>query len=73
MFNLIKGQSKWINFAFSEDNREATHFSFEFISNSLQDILNFSFSLLDGKGNLIIFPAGEQKVPFLRFTIQVVS
>ena len=69
MFDIIKRQSKWINAVFSEDNREATHFSFDFISNSLQDILNFSFSMLDGKGNLITFPTSELKVPILSFTI----
>ena len=72
MFDLIKRQSKWINAVFSEDNRDAAHFSFDFISNSLQDILNFSFSMLDGKRNLITFPTSEQKVPILSFTIQVI-
>ena len=69
MFDIIKRQSKWIKAVFSEDNREATHFSFDFISNSLQDILNFSFPMLDGKGNLITFPTSELKVPILSFTI----
>ena len=57
---------------FSEDNREATHCSFDFISNSFQDILNFPFSMLDGKENLITFSTSEQKVLILGFTIQAI-
>ena len=57
---------------FSESNREAKHFNFEIVSNSLHDILSFSYSMLDIKGNLLTFPADEEKVTVLNFTIQVI-
>ena len=71
-FDLIKSSSKWLNIIFSESNREAKHFNFEIVSNSLHDILSFSYSMLDIKGNLLTFPADEEKVTVLNFTIQVI-
>ena len=56
-FDLIKKSSTWLNIIFRESNREAKHFSFKIIWNSLQDILSFSYSMLDGKGNLLTFLA----------------
>ena len=61
-FDLIKNSSSWLNIIFKKSNREAKHFSFEVVSNSLQDILNFSCSVLDSKGNRLTFPADEGKV-----------
>ena len=55
-----------------ESNREAKHYSFEVVSNSLQDILSFSCSVLNSKANLLTFPADENKVPVSNFTIQVI-
>ena len=54
-FDLIKKSSTWLNIIFRESNREAKQFSFKIIWNSLQDILSFSYSMLDGKGNLLTF------------------
>ena len=61
-FDLIKNSSSWLNIIFKKSNREAKHFSFEVVSNSLQDILNFSCSMLDSKGNRLTFAADEGKV-----------
>ena len=44
-FDLIKNSSKWLNIIFKESNREAKNFSFEVVSNSLQDILSFFYSV----------------------------
>ena len=54
-FDLIKKSSTWLNIIFRESNREAKQFSFKIIWNSLQDILSFSYSMLDGKANLLTF------------------
>ena len=64
-FDLINNISKWLNILFNESNREANHFSFEVVSNSLHDILSFSYSML-------AFAEDENKVPVLNFTIQVI-
>ena len=71
-FDLVKNSSKWINIIFKESNREAKQFRFEVVSNSLQDILSFSYSMLDSKGNLLTFPTDEKKLPVLNFIIQVI-
>ena len=71
-FDLITNISKWLNILFNESNREAKHFSFEVVSNSLHNILSFSYSMLDSKGNLLTFAEDENKVPVLNFTIQVI-
>ena len=50
----LKGKSKWVNAVFNdfEDLTVAKHFAFAFITNSLQDIPSFEFSLLYDKANL---------------------
>ena len=70
-FDLIKNSSKWLNILFCI-KREAKHFSFEVISESLQDILSFSYFMLDSKGSLLALPAYENRVPVWRFTIQAI-
>ena len=48
-------------------------FPFAFNINKSLDILNFAFSLLDGKWDLIKFEATERKVPVLSFKIQIIK
>ena len=49
------------------------HFAFVFITTNLHDLLNVEYSLLDDVGQLIAFKEGEDKVPVLNFTIQVIK
>ena len=49
------------------------YFTFGFETKSPIDLLNFSFSLLDGKGQLINFASNEKKLPVTDFTIQVLK
>ena len=49
----------------------AKHFGFAFKTTNLNDLLNFELSLLDEEAKPIKFPATEQKIPALTFTIQV--
>lgn len=55
--DLIKGESKWINAVLinSEYPWLFDPFAFAFNTKNANDILHFSFSLLDGKGDLIKF------------------
>ena len=46
-------------------------FASGFITNSLYNILNFQYGLLDKEGTLIPFTKGESKVPVLNYTIQI--
>ena len=75
IYNLenIKSDSRWVNAVFDKGIQKSDHFTFSFIIAGVQDILNFSFLLLNNKANLISFPSNEQKVPVLNFKIQVIK
>ena len=51
----------------------AKHFGFAFKTTNLNDLLNFELSLLDDEAKPIKFPATEQKIPALTFTIQAIK
>ena len=66
----IKGVSNWINVNLTDSNHplNAHHFAFEFETKSSNDLLHFSFSLLNEKGELIQFISGEKKITFAELT-----
>lgn len=39
----IKGNSRWVNAIFDKDTQNSDHFVFSFITDSVSDILGFSF------------------------------
>ena len=49
------------------------HFAFAFETVNLSDLINFQLSLLDSKAKSIKFKSGEQKIPALTFSIQVIE
>ena len=49
----------------------AKHISLGFESKNLHSLLNFQYSLLNDKGELIKFRDGEKKVPSLNYSIQI--
>ena len=53
----VKGDSNWINAVFidSEYPSITDHFSFAFVTKNLSDLLDFTFQLIDSKGELITF------------------
>ena len=51
----------------------AKHFVFAFETTNLHNIQNFEYSLVDDEGKLIEFQTGEDKIPALNFTIQIVN
>ena len=48
-------------------------FAFGFVTTNAHNILNFEFRLLDDKGKLIELKNGEDKVPVIEFTIQIIE
>ena len=50
----------------------AKHFAFAFETADLPNLLNFEYSLITNKGKVLEFADGENKIPALNFTIQVV-
>ena len=51
----------------------ARHFAFGFETTDLHNLLNFEYSLLDEDDNLIEFKTGEDKIPAINFTIQILN
>ena len=65
----IKGQSIWIN-ATLEEQREINtnkHLCFLFTARTLNDLLNFSISLLDDNNKPITFENNEEKNKYFKF------
>ena len=50
----------------------AKNFPFGFETTDLHNLLNFEYSLLNDQGKLLEFKQGENKIPALNFTIEVV-
>ena len=50
----------------------AKHFAFGFETADLHNLLIFEYSLIDDQGKLLQFKQGEEKIPALTFTIQII-
>ena len=75
-WDIIKGQSKRSQAVFSDSEdigQESSHIAFAFITKNISDLLNFSVTLIDGSGQDIKFPSGEEKLPILNFKIQTIK
>ena len=70
----IKNQSYWTNIILTDSTYliAAKHFAFGFETTDLHNLLNFEYSLLYDQGKLLEFKQGEDKIPALNFTIQVI-
>ena len=71
----IKKVSHWTNAVLSDSKYPiaAKHFVFRFEPTDLHHLSNFEYSLLDNKAKLIEFKPGEDKIPALDFTIQIIT
>ena len=71
----IKKGSHWINVKLTDIRIPiaAKHFAFGFETHDFNNLLNFKYSLLNDKGELIKFKDGETKVPSLNFSIQILK
>ena len=63
-WNEIKKSSQWVkvNFHTQDDNRDAKHFSYNFITRNTGDVLNFMLKLIDDENKEIKFE--EKKINF---------
>lgn len=73
--DLIKGKSKWLTALLidSEHLSFTDHFVFAFKIKNTYDLLNFTFTLLDGKGYPVKYKSIERKAPVLGFKIQIIK
>ena len=51
----------------------ARHFAFGLETADLHNHLNFEYLLLDKEGKLIEFKTGDDKIPAINFTIQIIN
>ena len=73
-WNKIKKESHWTNVILTDSVFPITakHFAFGFETTDLHNLLNFEHSLIKEQGKLLEFKQGEDKMPALNFTIQVI-
>ena len=73
-WNKIKKESHWTNVILTDSvfPIAAKHFAFGFETTDLHNLLNFEHSLINDQGKLLEFKQGEDKIPALNFTIQVI-
>ena len=70
----IKNTSYWTNVVLTDSAfpTEANHFAFAFETTDLNSLLNFEFSLITHKGELLKFADGEDKIPAINFTMEII-
>ena len=73
-WDKIKNISHWTNIVLTDSAfpTVAKYFAFAFETTDLNSLLNFEFSLITDKGELLKFADGEDKIPAITFTIQIV-
>ena len=73
-WNKIKQESHWTTVILIDSifPIAAKHCAFGFETTDLHNLLNFEYSFIDEKGDLLQFKQGEEKIPALNFTIQIV-
>ena len=71
----IKKGSHWVNVKLTDIAIPIAvkHFAFGFETHDFNNLLNFKYSLLNDKGQLIKFKDGETKVPSLNFSMQILK
>ena len=71
----IKNKLYWTNVILTDTAFPIVvkHFAFAFETRGLHNLLNFEYSLLNDKGQLLKFADGEDKIPALNFSIQIVN
>ena len=73
-WDKIKNKLHWLNVKLTDSliPIAAKHFGFAFETQDFNNLLNFGYSLLKNKGELLKFADGKTKIPALNFSIQVV-
>ena len=71
-WNEIKITSQWVNINFQVqcNNRDAEHFSYNFITKNTRDMLNFSLKLTEDENKEIKFEDKKKKFPIVNFFVK---
>ena len=73
-WDKMKNESHWTNVVLTDSAYPLAvkHFAFAVETADLYNLLNFKYSLIINKGELLKFANAEDKIPALNFTIQVI-
>ena len=73
-WDKVKNESYWTNVLLTDSAFPiaAKHFAFGFETTDLHNLLNCEYSLINDQAELLKFQQGDDKIPALTFTIQVV-
>ena len=73
-WDKLKAESHWVVAILTDSSLPiaAKHFFFAFETTDLNSLLNFEYSLLNDKGELLQFANEEDKVLALKFIIQII-
>ena len=74
-WNKIKKSSQWVNVNFQAqgDNRDAKHFSYNFITKTTGDVLNSMLKLIDDENTKVKFEDKEKKFPIANFLLEFLA
>ena len=74
-WDKMKKELHWTNEILTDSTYPiaAKHFAFGFETTDLHNLLNFEYSLINDQGKLLEFKQGEDKIPALNFSIQIIS
>ena len=75
-FDVIKQKKAWLNCILSDSKKVpygSKHFSYSFITNKLNNILNFEIEFLNRKGERLEWNTDEKRLPNITFTIDVLK
>ena len=61
------------NFQVQGDNRDAKHFSYNFITKNTGDLVNFTIKLIDDENKEIKFEDKEKKFPIVNFLLEFLA
>ena len=73
-FDNAKKQNSWVNCVLTDSTvlpYASKHFAYSFITDNLQNLLNFDIIFLNKKGELLKWVPNEDKVPSVSFTIDI--
>ena len=71
----IKKSSQWVNVNSQAqgDNRDAKHFSYNFITKNTGDVLNSMLKLIDDENTKVKFEDKEKRFPIVNFLFEFLA
>ena len=74
-WSTIQKSLRWVNVNLQRqsDNKDAKHFSYNFLTENTGDVLNFTLKLINDNNKDIEFEDGEKKFPIVNFLLKFIA